>query len=177
MGIPFPTIPWIMAPTPTLGRPGVRVAAVPVTSSPIQLVELILDIQQGAAHPLQHPLHPRRAGPCGGEMHPCTFPRETEARWRGVTRDGSSVPVPGSSCSFLGPSMGAGTSSLRVVAGPAGTLGHAMAVVLASGRAGGVWQLRMPLNPHWHIQQPGIPLPDIPLTSCAITRHLETPVP
>lgn len=59
IGVAFPTIPWIMAPTHTLGRPGVRVAAVPVTCSPIQLVELILHIQQGAAHPLQHPLHPR----------------------------------------------------------------------------------------------------------------------
>lgn len=79
----FPRIPWLTAPTHTLGRPGVRVAAVPITCSPIQLVELILHIQQGAAHPLQHPLHPRRAGPCGEEMHPCTFPRETEARGGG----------------------------------------------------------------------------------------------
>lgn len=65
--------------------------------------------------------------------------------------------MPVSSCSFLGASLGAGTSSLRVVAGPVTMLGHAMAVVLASGRAGGVWWLRIPLDPHWHRQQPGIP--------------------
>lgn len=55
---------------PTSCGPGVRVAAVPVTRRAVQLVELVLQAQQGAAHPLQDLLHPLRARPCREETSP-----------------------------------------------------------------------------------------------------------
>lgn len=65
---PVPPSPHPMSPcgaSPTSGSPGMCVATVPVPCRPVQLVQLVLHVEQGPAHPLQHPLHPRCAGPCG----------------------------------------------------------------------------------------------------------------
>lgn len=51
------------APAPTSGSSGVRVAAVPITCCTVQLIELVLQAQQGAAHSCQHLLRSLHAGP------------------------------------------------------------------------------------------------------------------
>lgn len=90
LGSPLPTSPLPMAPpalprvpAPTSGSPGMRVAAVPVARRAVQLIELILHVEHGAAHPFQDPLHPRCVRPCGEETSALPIPggdRETEAR-------------------------------------------------------------------------------------------------
>ena len=60
-----------------------RVAAVPVACLTVQLVQLLLHVEQGAAHPLQDQLHPCCAGPCEEKTSPLPVPGgdgETEAR-------------------------------------------------------------------------------------------------
>lgn len=72
-------------PAPTLGSPSMRVATVPVTCLTVQLVELVLHVEEGAAHPLQDQLHPCCTRPCGDKPSPLPVPggdRETKA-WGG----------------------------------------------------------------------------------------------
>lgn len=81
---------------PTSCGPGVCVAAVPIARRAVQLVELVLQAQQGAAHPLQDQLHPLRARPCREETSPpCLALNSGEAgklRHRAVTAPSRSRP-------------------------------------------------------------------------------------